>query len=135
VAVAAGACVAGAYAATAASLGALTVQSLGTTAKVVAACNGGAGGTITGWGSTGLTYFGAATATATTGSTYRSTRLTYSVGAGCAGKLFKLTLATASGVSVGAQVTGTIGAGGNGTIVYAAKDSKSIAQITLTVYR
>ena len=137
IAIAGGACVAGVFAASAASLGTLTVQSLGTTANVVAACNGGAGATVSGWNA--LNYAGISTAvtspTSTQGSTYNNTGLSFSSGsATCSGKAYKLQLADSLGATVAAEVTGTVGAGGSGVITYAAVDSKKIEQVTITIY-
>ena len=137
IAIAGGAIVAGVFAASAASLGTLTVDSLGTTAAVVAACNNGAGANITGW--TALNYSGVATGatspTSTQGSTYLNTGLSYSTNsATCAGKSFKLALADSTGATLAPEVTGTVGAGGSGAVTYAGVDSKKIEQVTLTVY-
>lgn len=132
VAVAGGALLAGVFAASAASLGSLTVESLGTTANVVAACQS-SGLTAGSWNTGGLAYNGAGTATDTSGSTYDSTGFVLGGIAGCASKPYKVTVADAAGASL-QEVTGTLGAGPTQTITYPATDSKKISQVTITIY-
>lgn len=131
IAVAGGALVAGVFAASAASLGTLTVSNLGTTAEVVAACQNG-GLTITTW--TPQTYQAAATATPTTGSTYLTGGATLGgLSAACQSKPYKLTVAKADGTSL-AESTGSTPAAPSGPITFTAVDSKLIEQVTLTIY-
>lgn len=132
-AVGAGCVAAGVLAASAASLGTLTVSTLGTTANVVAACQTDDALALTSWGST---YSGASTATASTGSSFNVNSVVLTgVAAGCQGKSFKFVLATSTGASL-TETSGTVTTGSYQTITIAGTvDSKVVDQATLTIYQ
>lgn len=134
-AVGAGCVAAGVLAASAASLGTLSVSDLGTTANVVAACQN-SGLSLTTWAPF---YSGIATTatspSATSGSSYW---LTGAVVAGidtpCHGQKFKLVLAQSDGASL-VETTGTVTAAASQNITLGSTvDSKSVYQATLTIY-
>lgn len=132
IAVAGGALVAGVFAASAASLGSLTASDLGTTANVVAACQ--TSGLGVNWGTS--TYAGAGTATSTSGSTYTVSAVDLTgVLAACNGQNVKVQLADAAGAAVpNGSGTGTATTGTTSITLAGAVDTKSVEQITVTIF-
>lgn len=134
----AGVAATGAIAASAASLGTITPQSLGTTANVVAACQSSGLGVT--WSNGPGTYAGAGTATSTSGSTFTQDSLTISgVDANCNGKNMKVVLANSAGTAV---ATSNVVTAATGTTVVSNTDwasgspfdTKSVSQVTVTIY-
>jgi hypothetical protein len=108
--------------ASAATLGGLTPQTLGTSTEVVASCQ--TGGLGVSWGTP----------------TYDSSGPTYNVSSGtitgilpaCNGKAFSLDVADGSGTSLG-SATGTLSGATQGFSL-SAVDSQSIENVTLVIY-
>ncbi len=130
-AAAAGVVATGAVAASAASLGTLNAESLGTSSTVVAACQDGGGEIDIAWGEP--TYAGNANPA---NSTYNVATVDFSnVEAACDGLSYKVTLADDTGASIG-EVDDTVSlTAGEFTATFApAVDSKAVEQVTLTIY-
>ncbi len=133
-AVGAGCVAAGVLAASAASLGTLNVNDLGTTSNVVQACQSDGALTLKSWAST---YSGSSSATSATGSSFfvNSVVLTGIAGT-CVDQSFKLVLADAAGLAI-TEKAGTITNGASYqsiTFPSGAVDSKNVYQATLTIY-
>lgn len=126
VAIGAGGIAAGVLAASAASLGGLTVQNLGANNAVIAACNGGTGITITGWDPS---Y-----SVATSGAFNVSQLLIQGATASCSGHPYKIVVANSAGTSLGSG-TGTINNGTSYTAALSpAVNAEAATQVTLTIY-
>lgn len=116
--------------ASAAGLGVLNVRTLGTGSSVVAACDDTIG---LSWDASGSpTYSGNATAA---NSTFTVTKLQLTnVAAACNGSKYSLTIANNLGASLASQ-SGTLTVTSNtATLTFAAVNSRTIEQVTVTIY-
>lgn len=120
-AIGAGVVATGAVAASAATLGTLTPQSLGTSTAAVSGCQNGSL-TVT-WPSP--TYASNA---------YNITSATLGgINATCQNKSYKMTIANAAGTSL-VEATGSTGVGSSVSPTFSAVDSAAIGNVTVTIY-
>lgn len=133
-AVGAGCVAAGVLAASAASLGELTVNDLGTTSNVVASCQT-TGLSLTGWAPGYSGVAAVTTPTSNTGSSYWvETPILTGISSLCESQSFKFVLASSTGAAL-TEISGSIGAAASQNLTLDGKvDSKSIYQATLTIY-
>jgi hypothetical protein len=111
----------GAVAASAATLGTLTPQSLGTSTAAVSGCQNGS--LTVSW--TAPTY--GSNSYTTTGATLGGINPT------CNSKSYKMTVANTGGTSL-AEVTGNTGTGGSVAGSFAAIDTAAVGNVTVTIY-
>jgi hypothetical protein len=111
----------GAVAASAATLGTLTPESLGTSTAAVSGCQNGS--LTVSW--VAPTY-GSNTYT-TTGATLGGINPT------CNSKAYKMTIANGAGTSI-VEATGTTGVSGSVTPTFAAIDTALVGNVTVTIY-
>lgn len=122
-AIGAGIVASGAVAASAATLGSLTPQSLGTSSAAVSGCQDG--GLTVSWGAP--TYSAAEP-------TYKVDEATLGgIAPTCNNKPYRMTIATSAGTSL-TEVTGSTGAGGSVTPTFTPVDSASIGRVTVVIY-
>lgn len=111
----------GAVAASAATLGTLTPQSLGTSTAAVSGCQSGS--LTVAWGAPTYGTNSYTVAGATLGG----------ITAPCNSKSYKMTIANGAGTSL-AEVTGTTGTGGSVSPTFTAIDSALVGNVTVTIY-
>lgn len=120
-AIGAGVVATGAVAASAATLGTLTPQSLGTSTAAVSGCQ--TGSLVVNWGAPTYGTNSYTVAGATLGG----------INATCNSKNFKMTIANAAGTSL-AEATGTTGVAGSVATTFTAIDSAQVGNVTVTIY-
>ena len=122
-AIGAGVLATGAVAASAATLGSLTPQSLGSSSASVSGCQNGS--LTVSWGAP--TYSAAEP-------TYKVASATLGgINATCNSKNYRMTIANAAGTSL-AEVTGNTGTGGSVAPSFTAVDTAAIGRVTLVTY-
>jgi hypothetical protein len=127
VALAGGSIAAGVLAASAASLGTLSVQNLAASNNVIAACNGGGGIILTGWATPTYSF------AASTGLFTENAAVISSISSGCFNRPFSLVIGNSSGASI-ATTVGTITGAATFGVVLPAFSVQNATQATLTIY-
>lgn len=122
-AIGAGVLATGAVAASAATLGSLTPQSLGSSSAAVSGCQ--TGSLAVSWGTP--TY-------SASGPTYNVTQATLGgIAPSCNSKTYRMTIANAAGTSL-REVNGSTGAAGSVSPTFTAVDTQAIGRVTVVIY-